>query len=110
MSGARGLASAEQEESQNSKGKGQKSKVTDPRPLAPGPQGEAEASFLKAIEVAQQQQAKSLEVRATRSLARLWQHQGKKRKHTICYLEFMVGLPKGWIRKTYKKRRCYCKN
>ena len=38
---------------------------------------EAEACFLKAIEVAQKQQAKSLELRATASLARLWQQQGK---------------------------------
>jgi adenylate cyclase len=33
---------------------------------------------LKAIEVAQKQQAKSLELRAATSLARLWQQQGKK--------------------------------
>jgi DNA-binding winged helix-turn-helix (wHTH) protein/predicted ATPase len=52
--------------------------VTDPRPLIPDPQGEAEACFLKAIEVAQKQQAKSLELRATTSLARLWQQQGKR--------------------------------
>lgn len=36
-----------------------------------------EAYFLKAIEVAQQQQAKSLELRATMGLARLWQQQDK---------------------------------
>jgi adenylate cyclase len=39
---------------------------------------EAEACFLKAIETARKQQAKSLELRATRSLARLWQSQGRK--------------------------------
>ena len=39
---------------------------------------EAEECFLKAIEVAQHQQAKSLELRATMSLARLWQRQDKK--------------------------------
>ncbi len=39
---------------------------------------EAEACFLKAIEIAQKQQAKSLELRATMSLARLWQQQGKQ--------------------------------
>ena len=39
---------------------------------------EAEACFLKAIEIAQRQQAKSLELRASTSLARLWQKQGKK--------------------------------
>ena len=38
---------------------------------------EAEEHFLKAIEVARRQQAKSLELRATVSLARLWQSQGK---------------------------------
>jgi predicted ATPase len=36
-----------------------------------------EACFHKAIEIAQRQQAKSLELRATVSLARLWQQQGK---------------------------------
>ena len=55
-----------------------KSTVTDSRPLTPDPQGEAEACFLKAIEIAQKQQAKSLELRAVMSLARLWQQQGKK--------------------------------
>ncbi len=39
---------------------------------------EAEECFLKAIEIARKQQAKSLELRATMSLARLWQQQGKK--------------------------------
>jgi predicted ATPase/DNA-binding winged helix-turn-helix (wHTH) protein len=39
---------------------------------------EAEACFRKAIAVAQQQHAKSLELRATMSLARLWQQQGKR--------------------------------
>ena len=38
--------------------------VTDPRPLTPDPQGEAEACFLKAIDIARKQQAKSLELRA----------------------------------------------
>jgi predicted ATPase len=46
--------------------------------LASSVQKEAEACFLKAIEIAQRQQAKSLELRATMSLARLWQQQGKK--------------------------------
>ena len=38
---------------------------------------EAEGCFLRAIEIAQKQQAKSLELRAVMSLARLWQQQGK---------------------------------
>jgi predicted ATPase len=41
-------------------------------------ESEAEECFLKAIEVARKQQAKSLELRATVSLARLWQSQGKR--------------------------------
>ena len=41
-------------------------------------QAEAEACFHKAIEIAQRQQAKSLELRAATSLARLWQQQEKK--------------------------------
>src|SRR5262245_8836670 len=41
-------------------------------------QKEAEACFLKAIEIARSQKAKSWELRATTSLARLWQQQGKK--------------------------------
>jgi len=39
---------------------------------------EAETCFLQAIEVAQQQEAKSLELRAAISLSRLWQRQDKK--------------------------------
>jgi predicted ATPase len=38
---------------------------------------EAEACFLKAINIARKQQAKSLELRAAMSLARLWHQQGK---------------------------------
>ena len=54
------------------------SAVSDPRPLAPNPHAEAEACFLKAIAIAQRQQAKSLELRAVLSLAQLWQQQGKQ--------------------------------
>jgi predicted ATPase len=39
---------------------------------------DAEQCFLKAIEIARRQQAKSLELRAVMSLSRLWQSQGKK--------------------------------
>ena len=38
---------------------------------------EAESCFQKAIEIAQHQEAKSWELRAATSLARLWQRQGK---------------------------------
>ena len=39
---------------------------------------EAEASYLKAIEVARHQQTKLLELRAATSLCRIWQRQGKR--------------------------------
>ncbi len=45
--------------------------------LQQGDEGEAEVGFDKAIEVARRQQAKSWELRATVSLCRLWQQQGK---------------------------------
>src|SRR5207245_6057222 len=61
-----------------SKASQDKSGVTNPQPLTPNLQAEAEACFHKAIEIARQQQAKSLELRAGISLVRLWQQQGKK--------------------------------
>jgi predicted ATPase len=48
-----------------------------------GPKGnteEVEQCFLQALAVARHQQAKSLELRAATSLARLWQQQGKQRE------------------------------
>jgi class 3 adenylate cyclase/predicted ATPase len=44
------------------------------------PQVEAEACFRQALDVARGQQAKSLELRAAMSLARLWQRQGKRQE------------------------------
>jgi predicted ATPase len=49
-----------------------------PIPSTPA-QAEAEACFLRAIEIARLQEAKLLELRATMSLARLWQQQEKKK-------------------------------
>jgi predicted ATPase len=48
--------------------------------LTPSTQAEAEAEacFLKAIDIARQQRAKAWELRATASLARVWQQQGKQ--------------------------------
>jgi class 3 adenylate cyclase/predicted ATPase len=54
------------------------SEIPNTQHPTPSTQSEAEACFLKAIEIARKQQAKSLELRATTSLARLWQQQGKK--------------------------------
>jgi DNA-binding winged helix-turn-helix (wHTH) protein/predicted ATPase len=56
------------------------SKIPSLQPLALSTpaESEAEVCFHEAIEVSQRQQAKSLELRATMSLARLWQRQDKK--------------------------------
>ena len=58
---------------------GSKFQVADPRPLTPDPQAEAEECFLKAVDIARRQSAKSLELRAVMSLSRLWQQQGKQK-------------------------------
>ena len=42
------------------------------------PQEEAETWLRRALDVARRQEAKSLELRAAMSLARLWQQQGKR--------------------------------
>src|SRR5262249_61529016 len=43
-------------------------------------QAEAENCFLRALDIAHNQEAKSLELRAATSLARLWQQQGKRQE------------------------------
>ncbi|NOT54897.1 MAG: hypothetical protein HOP18_09855 [Deltaproteobacteria bacterium] len=58
---------------------GKEEKIS-PSPLHPLAHSSPEECFLKAIEVAQHQQAKSLELRAAMSLARLWQNQGKRKE------------------------------
>jgi predicted ATPase len=64
---------------QQCKEQGSECKVPSTQHPTPSTQAEAEAEacFHKAIEIARQPQAKSLELRAVMSLARLWQRQGK---------------------------------
>ena len=50
------------------------------RPRSSQEQHEAETCFQHALDVARQQQAKSLELRAAMSLSRLWQRQGKRQE------------------------------
>jgi predicted ATPase len=71
------LTFAHEVKSQKSKSKSQKSENPNLQSAFPNPQSEAEACFLKAIEISRRQQAKSLELRASTSLARLWRSQGK---------------------------------
>ena len=54
--------------------------MTDSRPLTPDSQSEAEACFLKAIDIARQQTTRLFELRATMGLCRLWHAQGKTRQ------------------------------
>jgi len=55
------------------------SQASSLKPLvSPAAEQEAEGCFHKAIDVARKQQAKALELRASTSLARLWQSQGKQ--------------------------------
>jgi predicted ATPase len=46
-------------------------------------QREAEACFRKAIDIARRQQAKSLELRASSSLVRLWQQDKQQENHQM---------------------------
>jgi len=94
-----------QQESQKSKAKTQKSKVTDPRSPTPDPQGEAEACFLRAIEIARKQQAKSLELRATTSLARLWQQQGKRKEAHAMLAEIYHWFTEGFDTKDLQEAK-----
>ena len=56
----------------------------------------AETYFECALAVARQQQAKSWELRAAMSLARLWRSRSSKR--TSCWLRFTGGLRRGSTR------------
>ena len=47
-------------------------------PISPGPKSSTKGKTRGTIEIARQQSAKSLELRAVTSFARLWQQQGKK--------------------------------
>jgi predicted ATPase len=69
-----------QEEDRKAKGKRQKPSFSIPLRLTTSVQAEIEATscFQQALKVARQQQAKSLELRAAISLARLWKKQQKE--------------------------------
>jgi class 3 adenylate cyclase/predicted ATPase len=56
------------------------------------PQAEAETWLQRALDVARRQEAKSLELRATMSLSRLWQQQGKQAE-----AHALLALVYGWF-------------
>jgi len=66
---------AQEGKRQKAKGKRQTSENLNPKSSILNPQSDAEACFLKAIDIARRQQAKSLELRAVMSLVRLRQQQ-----------------------------------
>lgn len=66
---------------------------------------EAEQCFLKAIEIARQQQAKSLELRAVTSLGRLWQNQGKKEEARQLLAEIYGWFTEGFDTRDLKEAK-----
>ena len=68
-------------------------------------EGEAEKCFLKAIEVARHQRAKSLELRATTSLARLWQQQCKQREAHVLLSEIYGWFTEGFDTKDLQEAK-----
>jgi predicted ATPase len=68
--------------------------------LLPPDTAKAEACFERALAVARKQEAKSWELRAATSMARLWRDQGKPQQAKDCWLPFTVGSPKASIHST----------
>jgi predicted ATPase len=65
----------------------------------------AEGYFLKAIEIARRQQAKSLELRAVMSLARLWQQQGKRKEGHALLAEIHGWFTEGFATKDLQEAK-----
>jgi predicted ATPase len=78
------------------------SKVQSPKSQV---EEEAEEYFLKAIDVARQQQAKSLELRAAISLARLWQQQGQQKKAHAMLAEIYNWFTEGFDTKDLQEAK-----
>ena len=70
---------------------------------------EAEACFLNAIQTARSQQAKSLELRASTSLARLWQQQGKNTEAHKLLSEIYTWFTEGFDTKDLQEAKVLIK-
>jgi predicted ATPase len=70
-----------------------------------GPESEAEECFLKAIEIAREQQVKSLELRAVMSLSRLWQSRGKKEEAHRMLVEIYGWFTEGFDTKDLQEAK-----
>jgi predicted ATPase len=73
--------------------------------LASSVQKEAEECFWKAIEIARKQSAKSLELRAVMSLAKLWQHQGKQKEAHEMLAEIYAWFTEGFATKDLQEAK-----
>jgi class 3 adenylate cyclase/predicted ATPase len=81
------------------------SSVLNTQHPAPNTQAEAEECFLKAIDIARKQQAKSLELRATVSLARLWQRQGQQHEARNTLSEIYAWFTEGFDTKDLQEAK-----
>jgi TOMM system kinase/cyclase fusion protein len=86
------------------------SKNPNPQSPTPNPQTEAEACFLKAIEISRKQQAKSLELRAVMSLSRLWRQQGKKNEARQMLAEIYNWFTEGFDTKDLQEAKALLEN
>jgi predicted ATPase len=88
--------------------KNAKLKITETQDLTVSSQ-EAEGDFQKAIEIAQRQRAKSLELRATVSFARLWQQQGKQKEAHEMLAEIYGWFTEGFDTKDLQEAKALLK-
>jgi predicted ATPase/DNA-binding winged helix-turn-helix (wHTH) protein len=84
-----------------------KFQVENPQSVFPNPQSGAEACFHKAIEIAQRQQAKSLELRAVMSLSHLWQQQGKEKEAHRVLSEIYNWFTEGFDTKDLQEAKAF---
>ena len=99
------LLLAQESREQGAKSTEQETENPKPNSQILDPQSESEACFLKAIEIAQKQQAKSLELRAVMSLARLWQQQGKHHEAHQMLAEIYDWFTEGFDTKDLQEAR-----
>jgi len=85
--------------------KGELTLQKSPEPGVRSPKSGAEECFLKAIEIARRQQAKSLELRAVMSLSRLWQQLGKKEEARQLLAEIYGWFTEGFDTKDLQEAR-----
>ncbi len=84
----------------------QQAKVQGPKSKV---EKEAEECFLKAIAIAHRQQAKSWELRATISLSRLWQKQGKRKEARQMLAEIYEWFTEGFDTKDLQEAKALLK-